>query len=158
MKQCLFFLIPLCVLLACSSTSETKATIVEHNSTTVTEPSNVAKDIDTSIVVLKEYELEPRQEAVWDSVKKEWYGAGYKTCLKKNKIKINCEDCPAAFIHAQLYIDATGQLTNYKLLKKRDCSKEPMEACFMDYFEALSFPKELRGMAIEVRLGHILKC
>lgn len=111
-----------------------------------------------STPIIKEYELATIQQIAWDSIKQEWISNHYNKCLKQQKLKISCKDCPAAFIHVQLDIDAEGRLSTYKILKKRDCNKLGLEECIMDYFEQLRFPKTLRKISLEVRLGRVLKC
>jgi hypothetical protein len=107
------------------------------------------------------FQLEKTQQKSWNSIEKEWFVKVFNPYVKKFKIKISdCQTC------GNLYIDFEGKINNEgKLLIDesitKKCGKEmkpKLEKQLLDFLLTKTFPKNLRNIKIQHRLGTILKC
>lgn len=85
----------------------------------------------------------------------------FRQCLDESRLSMNCSDCVYIYIKVIIVIDKKGRLSGYRKISENVCGQkatEKLERCFIDYLESISFPKNLRNMSIEMRLGTGLKC
>jgi hypothetical protein len=111
--------------------------------------------------VVKSYKLPDPAYGKWDEIEHYWFKNIYRKVLAKHKLKLSCADCANIYYIVILYIDRDGRLAKHKKLKEKVCFEKGPKGLlqdFLKYFKDLEFPKELRSMAIEVRLGTGLKC
>lgn len=85
----------------------------------------------------------------------------YPECLRKFRLKMSCDGCGYIYMTVVIRIDDRGQLSDYDKTGENVCGRvapQGLERCFMEYLETITFPENLRGAVIEVRLGTGLKC
>ena len=108
-----------------------------------------------------EYRLSDRAAASWKEVKDDFNKKGFIPCLAQKKVKVSCAGCTAVIVRGVLHIDSTGRGFRFTKTYGRYCGSElplDVEKCFMNFFETVDFPPELRGLSIQVDLGRGLKC
>jgi hypothetical protein len=118
------------------------------------------EDIDT-FPVIKSYQLPDPAYEKWDEIETYWFKKVYRKVLTKYHLKLSCANCQYIYYTVILYVSKDGKLIKHKKLKENVCSKKGPKGLLEDllkYFKELQFPKELRGIGIEVRLGTGLKC
>lgn len=97
-------------------------------------------------------------DSTWEAIEQDWLNNHFYKCLKSNKVEVSCADCPAAFMDLYFYIDATGKLVKHRIVRAKYCGKPALEACFLSYFYAYSFPSKYHNKFFRLRLGRALKC
>lgn len=110
---------------------------------------------------VKEFELSDLQRSPWSNVKSEWMKLDYSACLKKFKLKMNCDGCSYIYMKAVITINREGRLSGYKKTGEDVCGKKispELEKCFMEPLKKQIFPEVLKGTEFEVMLGTGLKC
>ncbi len=111
--------------------------------------------------IVKTYELKDEEYKKWRDISDDFNRKKYLSCLKKQKLKMNCGNCTNIFIDVVLNINETGKLNGYEIIKENICTRKiskKLKKCFMDYFENMAFPEESKSKSIEIRLGTGLKC
>lgn len=74
---------------------------------------------------------------------------------------MSCAGCEYIYIIFRIEINAEGRLAGCSKVGENVCggkAPESLERCFIEYLESITFPKKLRSMTIETRLGTGLKC
>lgn len=110
---------------------------------------------------IKEYELPDPGKKQWDIIKSEWMKTEYSACLKKYKLKMNCDGCSYIYMKAEVTINSEGKLSSYKKTGENVCGRKmspELQKCFMKPLEMQDFPEALKGTTFEVMLGTGLKC
>lgn len=118
--------------------------------------AQVAKDS-----IPKSYDLTGPQYSAWTNFYNNWRVVEYPKILKENKLKMNCSGCESIYMEVIFTINEIGKLSNYKVIKSKKCGKEfskKLENRFMKLFLDFQFPKDMRNLKFEVRLGTGLKC
>ncbi len=85
----------------------------------------------------------------------------FRRCLEQSRLSMNCANCEYIYIDVVVVIDKNGKLSGYTKTGEKVCrgkAPEKLEKCFIDYLRSITFPKNLRNMTIETRLGNGLKC
>ena len=112
-------------------------------------------------IVLRESDLKNEQMIAWYTLDTIWTKNIMPVCFFENNIKLNCANCGSIYLKMQLKIDTSGKLVSYTKIKENMCGNaftEKLEKCFLDFFNFLIFPEELRGIILEVNIGRGLKC
>lgn len=114
---------------------------------------------------LKIAELNPKQMEDWKSVFDQWLMNNFGDCLRAHDFKMDCIDCGNVIMDVVLEIGASGGLQDYTILHVDfDCSNkseeqiESLKRCMMTYFIRNDYPKSLKGVKLETRIGRVTKC
>jgi len=113
------------------------------------------------IPIIKEHELGDTRFRCWGGIKDKWLRGIYFPALDRFKLRMSCGRCEYIYIRVILYIDSSGRLVKYKKVLENVCGKscpKGLEEQLMQFFMYITFPEELRGIAIETMLGTGLKC
>jgi hypothetical protein len=97
----------------------------------------------------------------WDNIDSAWMESEYRPILKKFKLKMSCSGCEYIMMHADLSVDSTGRLIEYRIVSSDKCGNvfdDKLKDAFMSYFVKLTFPQALRNRIFRVILGTGLKC
>jgi hypothetical protein len=108
-----------------------------------------------------DYELKGDRRKAFDEIHERWMRDRYPDCMKKFKLSMNCSHCEDIYIMVRITIDARGRIKEYVKIREDICggkADERLERCFMESLESITFPRSLRNMVIETRLGTGLKC
>jgi len=126
-----------------------------YSDESTTQKQEVKKEI------VKSYELKDEEYKKWRDISDDFNHKKYLSCLKKQKLKMNCGNCTSIFIDVVLNIDETGKLNSFEIIKENICTYKigkKLKKCFMEDFEKMTFPEESKNKSIEIRLGTGLKC
>jgi hypothetical protein len=107
------------------------------------------------------YETDHAAWAAWRKIDSAWMDGIYWECLKTQKLKMDCSRCEDIMIKADMQIDSSGKLVQYRVVYQDVCGRDinkKLEDCFMEYFLQLIFPIELRNHIFKANLGTGLKC
>lgn len=110
--------------------------------------------------ITQEYKLENKQFFEWDKLKKNWYQNTYKSCKNKFGIKLNCNDCTAFYLRANLAFDENGKIVKIDAVKEYYCGLKNEKAIRNCLINGLvnSRSNSLKGMTIQSFLGNGLRC
>jgi hypothetical protein len=110
---------------------------------------------------IEEYRLQGKQAESWITIKKNFTQEAFKPCLAKKRITISCSGCTAVMLRGTLRIDKNGKFQAFDTTYSRCCGSEmppDLHECLLNFFQNMEFPRELRGISINVDLGRGLKC
>ncbi len=110
---------------------------------------------------IKSHELRGDQWRSMNEIHEHFRRNVFYDCLSQSHLSMNCSGCEYIYIDAIIDIDKKGRLCGYTKIKENVCGQkapEKLERCFIDYLKSIIFPKNLRNMSIEMRLGTGLKC
>jgi hypothetical protein len=108
-----------------------------------------------------EYRLKGKAEESWRRIKEAYYRDAFTPCLAEKKVVVSCGGCTGVMLRGVIHIDKKGRFSGFEKTFGRYCgSTMPagVEGCFMQFFESVEFPPELRGLSIQMDLGRALKC
>lgn len=111
--------------------------------------------------VIKYHELRGAQWESMNRIQEDFRKNVFRECLSQSKLSMNCSNCEYIYIDVIIVVDGKGRMCGYTKTAEKVCrDKAPakLERCFMEYLESLTFPKNLRNMSMEIRLGTGLKC
>lgn len=110
---------------------------------------------------LREYLLKGRQAEAWEKIERDFYARAFLPCLAAKKVTVSCSGCTGVILRGVIRIDRAGRMTGFDRTYHRYCGEEmppDIEECLLRFFEEVEFPRELRGVSLEVDLGRALKC
>lgn len=107
------------------------------------------------------FQLSETQQASFKIIEQDWFDKIFNPYSAKMKVKISdCRKC------GDLYVDFEGKINNNGILKidasiSKECGKKMTSKqykYFTEYFDKKVFPKNLRNLKIQHRLGILYKC
>lgn len=110
---------------------------------------------------LREYLLKGRQAEAWQRIERDFYDHAFLPCLAAKKVKVSCSGCTGVILRGVIHIDRAGRMTGFDRTYRRYCGEDmppDVEECLIRFFEGVQFPREIRGVSLEVDLGRALKC
>ena len=108
-----------------------------------------------------EYRLRGKAEESWRRIKEAYYRDAFTTCLAEKKVVVSCGGCTGVMLRGVIHIDKKGRFSGFEKAFGRYCGSTmpaDVEGCFIQFFESIEFPPELRGLSIQMDLGRALKC
>ncbi len=112
-------------------------------------------------MIVKDYELAGDRWQSMNEIREGFRRNVFRRCLAQSRLSMNCANCEYIYIDVIVVIDKGGKLAGYSKTAEKVCrgkAPEKLEKCFIDYLRSITFPKNLRNMSIEMRLGTGLKC
>ncbi|TFH39850.1 MAG: hypothetical protein E4G96_08600 [Chrysiogenales bacterium] len=108
-----------------------------------------------------EYRLEGIRAESWRMIKKDFYHNGFLSCLAEKKVTVSCAGCTGVILRGVIHVNREGQMSRFDRTYSRYCGDDmppDVEKCLIMFFRSIEFPRELRGISLEVDLGRALKC
>ncbi len=115
----------------------------------------------TNTTIPHSYDLTGPQYDEWTNFYNNWRITEYPKILQENKLKMNCSTCESVYMEVLFVINEIGKLDHYEVLKSKKCNEgfsKKLEKRFMKAFMDFQFPKDMRSIKFEARLGTGLKC
>lgn len=114
-----------------------------------------------NMAVIADHELRDEQWREFNAISEHFRKNVFPVCTEQLKLRMSCSGCEYIYVVFQIEINAGGKLTGCTKVGENVCGgKAPaaLERCFVEYLESLTFPRKLRSMIIQTRLGTGLKC
>ncbi len=111
--------------------------------------------------VIPDHDLRDEQWREFNAISEHFRRNIFPRCTEQSKLRMSCSGCGYIYILVRIEINADGKLSGYTKVGENVCGgKAPaaLERCFIEYLESITFPRKLRSMIIETRLGTGLKC
>ncbi len=112
-------------------------------------------------IILKDHELRGEQWQSMNQINEDIRKNVFYKCLSQSRLSMNCSNCEYIYINVIIVINREGRMCGYTKTVENVCggkAPEKLERCFIEYLESITFPRNLRNMSIEMRLGTGLKC
>jgi hypothetical protein len=111
--------------------------------------------------VIRDYDLRGDQWKEFNDFRDTWVRNSFPRCLEQSKLHLTCDGCEKIYIVVRITINSDGKMVGYEKISEHVCGRPApakLERCFIEYLESIIFPRKLRSMIIETRLGNGLKC
>lgn len=108
-----------------------------------------------------DYNLTQEQHHSWQSIREEWMKRQYWDSLKAHGLELTCSGCSSIYIDLGFQIDADGKIIHHEVLGGTACGtsiEHDLVQKWIQYFLDRVYPKELRTLKIQSRLGTGLSC
>lgn len=103
--------------------------------------------------------LNNEQYKTWKGIEEKWLTEKYYPFLKKNKIKLNCANCYAAYVMVAFKRDSAN--TTYTILRNKKCGDEfkgKQLTELKNLLQQIILPEEFKNTILKSHLGSVLKC
>ncbi|HOD16963.1 MAG TPA: hypothetical protein PK307_09065 [Spirochaetota bacterium] len=114
-----------------------------------------------NLTVIADHELRDEQWREFNAISEHFRKNVFPVCTEQLRLRMSCSGCEYIYIIFRIEINAGGRLTGCTKVGENVCGgKAPaaLERCFVEYLESITFPRKLRSMIIQTRLGTGLKC